>query len=51
MKYKELESNNKTTMWVDKDKQTSSPFDIKVEEKTPRTSEKKEKAWDNYVCV
>ena len=31
IKYKELESNNRTTMWVDKDKQTSSAFDIKVE--------------------
>ena len=36
-----LESNNETTMCVDKYKQALSAYDIKSEEKTLRTSEKR----------
>ena len=38
-------------MYGDKYKQTSSAYDIKGEEKTSRTSEKKEKARDGYVRI
>ena len=38
-----------TTIHADKDKQTSSAYDIKVKEKTPSTSENKEKVRDGYV--
>ena len=44
----ELESNNKTTMWKDKDKHTMSAYGIEEEKKNPSTSEKKEKAQDRY---
>ena len=38
-------------MCADKDKQTLSAYDIKGEENTLSTSEKKEKSWDGYVCI
>ena len=37
------------TMCVDKDRQTSSAYDIKGKENTSRTSENKGKARDGYV--
>ena len=46
MQYEELESINVTPTWVDKDKQTSSAYDIKGKEKTLSRSEKKENACD-----
>ena len=40
-----------TTIHADKDKQTSSAYDIRGKENTSRTSEKKEKAREGYVCI
>ena len=36
---------------MDKDKQTFSAYVIKGKEQTLRTSEKKEKTSDSYVCI
>ena len=44
----ELEINNERTMCADKDKETLSAYDIKGNEKTLITYERKEKAWGNY---
>ena len=41
IKHEELEIKNKRTIWVDKDKQTSSAYDIKGKENSLSTSEKK----------
>ena len=47
IQYKELKIT--TTTYADKFKQTSSAYDIKSKEKTPNTSENKEKARDSYA--
>ena len=51
IKSEELQSNNKTTTCEDKYKQNLSAYDIKGEEKTSGTYEKKEKERNGYVCI
>ena len=51
MQYEELEINNKMTAWANKDKQTSSAYNIEGEENTSSKSKNKEKARDGYVST
>ena len=39
------------TTCVDKYKQNLSAYDIRGKEKTSSMPERKEKAWDGYVCI
>ena len=47
----DFESNNKTTTFMDKEKQTSSAYDIKGIKNTSSKSKKKEKVQDGYVNI
>ena len=51
LQYKVSEINNTTTMCADTDRQTSSAYDTKGEEKTSSNSESNEKACGCYVCI